>query len=326
MTIAICFSMALYNVSSHEINAGFQREFGIVRHFPTIYDDLPSTFADARQRAIDESNTHLRTNLIFYNVIILVAGGAASYWFARRTLLPIKNALESQSRFTADASHELRTPLTAMRSEIEVAQRDKNLTLAEAQQLLASNLEEIEKIETLSSNLLKLAHYDEGSAVAEFTPIELAPIIEKSLRAAAKLAKHRGMKLERALGPVSLEADAKSLQELLMILLDNATKYSKKGGRVEVRCAQIAHEAIISVQDSGIGIDEKEIPHLFERFYRADSSRTKAQVNGYGLGLSIAKSIVDAHHGSIEVASKLGEGTTFRITLPLAQPNSPHLV
>ena len=325
MFISIVFSVALYQTSSRELANNARRQITRLEQLP--FEDAevqPLKFSDFVAE-LEQSRAHLRASLIVYNLIILVAGGAASYWFARRTLRPIENALETQGRFTADASHELRTPLTAMKSEIEVALRDKNLSIPEARDLLKSNIEEIDKLEALSTSLLQLAHYEEGSSAVSFRKLILKPLAEKSVSKFKKIAEPRGITLVSDLGNIKLEADAASVQELMAILLDNAIKYSRDNGKVTFRTTVQGSHVHIVVQDEGLGIKASEIPHLFERFYRADTSRSKTRINGYGLGLSIAKSIVDAHRGSIDVTSTPGRGSTFTAKLPLTQRSGTDL-
>lgn len=319
MTISVAFSLALYQTSSRELAQNIARQATRIKQLP--FDDYslrPITITDLNEE-LERSRAHLRASLIVYNFIILAAGGAASFWFARRTLRPIQNSLETQSRFTADASHELRTPLTAMKSEIEVALRDKNLSATEARELLGSNLEEIDKLEALSSSLLQLAHYEEGSTVVTFKKIALKPLVESCITKLSKVANKRRITIRADLRNIRLAADEASLHELISILLDNAVKYSPDKSEVMVNTTTQSSSAVITIQDSGLGIKASEIPHLFERFYRADTSRSKTKINGYGLGLSIAKSIVDAHHGSIDVTSSPGKGSTFVVKMPLNQ-------
>jgi len=161
MIISISFSVILYRLSSMEIGRGLSRQGRILEQIPN--DRIPEPLQNLekiRQEQLVESNNHLKTNLIYFNLIIFILAGAASYYLARRTLKPIEEMVDLQNRFTADASHELRTPLTAMKTEIEVAMRDKNVKLSDTKQLLKSNLEEIGKLEVLSNSLLRLANYD----------------------------------------------------------------------------------------------------------------------------------------------------------------------
>jgi signal transduction histidine kinase len=325
MFISIAFSAALYETSSRELTQNAHRQAGRIRQIPGDIFDGTSLDPDMMQQELANSEAHLRASLVVYNLIILVAGGAASYWFARRTLRPIQSALEAQSRFTADASHELRTPLTAMKSEIEVALRDKNLSIDEARELLDSNLEEIDKLEILSTSLLTLAHYEEGADAMTLRKVDLTKLVKECVANFARIAESRKITLKPDLKAVKLDADPTGIQELLTILIDNAIKYSPDGAEVHARTLQQGHNAVIEVEDYGLGIKASEIPHLFQRFYRADTSRSKTRINGYGLGLSIAKSIVDAHHGTIEVTSTPGKGSKFVVKLPTSQKGNAEL-
>jgi len=225
--------------------------------------------------------------------------------------------MEAQNRFTADASHELRTPLTAMRTEIEVAIRDKKMNLLEARELLNSNLEEISKLEVLSSALLKLAKND-GQIAKEFSKVVVSDVIIEAYEKVESLAREKEIKIEchpelgsGSLPNVSILGDRQSLTELFVILLDNAIKYSPKNSKIKIVVLEDSKDVSIKISDSGIGIKASDLPHIFDRFYRADHSRNKDKVDGYGLGLSIAKQIVDFHGGNIKAESKAGKGTNF---------------
>jgi len=224
---------------------------------------------------------------------------------------PIEQALEAQSQFTADASHELRTPLTAMKTEIEVAMRDKLLNISDAKKLLKSNLEEIEKLEYLSSSLLKLARSENNHK--QFQNLLLNEAIEKSIKGLTPVANKKSIIIKAKLLKTRILGDESSLVEMFTIILENAIKYSDKGKTVHVQIVKEKEKVLVKIKDQGMGIKSSEIPYIFNRFYRADISRSKEKVFGYGLGLSIAKKIADSHHVSISVSSVLGKGTEFTI-------------
>lgn len=317
MAISLVFSGWVYQEATKELRTGLERQ-GVVFREP-VFGLVPTVerLQAIREDQLAQARGRIFNNLVYLNVFVLGAGGAASYWLAKRTMRPIKAALESQKRFTADASHELRTPLAVMRAEIEVSLRDKGLKLHEAKDLLASNLEEVQKLEILSTALLRLAQYQENGSALTMRQIELQPLLEKTTRKAKKLAAKRSIALVARFDPVSVRADSTSLQELVMILLDNAIKYSPDGSEISIRTVVDSEHADIVVRDNGLGIEPDAMPYVFDRFYRADSSRQKARAGGFGLGLSIAKAIAEAHSGVITVASKPGRGSTFTLRLPL---------
>jgi len=236
------------------------------------------------------------------NVAVLVIGGAASLYMARRTLGPIEQAMEAQARFTADASHELRTPLTAMQTEIEVALRDKNMSAQEGRELLASNLEEVNKLRSLSNGLLALANQDKENFVPK--PVSTKTILNAATSRTAKAATQKQITIDNRADNLSVHGDHDGLTQLFAILLDNAIKYSPVGTNIEITSTVKGSNAHISVADHGDGIKPEDLPHIFDRLYRADRSRSKEQIDGYGLGLSIAKKIVELHKGAIDVTSK----------------------
>jgi signal transduction histidine kinase len=248
----------------------------------------------------------------------LILGGSAfaGYMLAGRTLNPIADMVDEQNRFITDASHELRTPLTSLKAEIEVNLRDPNLSLDQTKSILKSNLEEVNSLQVLSDGLIRLTQYQQGQNELSFTTVQLSIVIKEAIRKVTNAAKTKHITITNDIRSVNLEGNQTSLTELFVIFLDNAIKYSPKQKTIHLTGKKNNGHIIIEITDQGIGIDEKDIPHLFDRFYRADKSRTKNAAPGYGLGLAIAKQIVDQHNGTIRVTSQLKKGTTFTIELP----------
>lgn len=313
MSISVGFSVALYTLSSQELTRGFRSQGQLME----LYGP-PESFEKLRLQQVRKSLQHLRANLVLLNVATLVVGGGAAYILARRTLQPIAEAMATQSRFAADASHELRTPLTAMQTENEVALRNSSLTRDQAKELLRSNLEEVAKLRSLSEGLLRLAQTN-GASDFPTRPVALQKIITAAVGRMSKAADQKQITIKAVKTNLAAQGDAESLTELVCILLDNAIKYSHANGAVTITTTLSQRMATIGVIDDGIGIAEKDLPHIFERFYRSDASRTRSAAGGYGLGLSIAAKIAELHRGRIEASSKAGKGTTFTVYLPLAK-------
>lgn len=322
MIISIGFSITLYQISSGEINRGLVRQNGVLRNFPVQRGDQSLSDLDQiLQNQLEESGSHLRTNLIYFNLLIFVLSSVASFFLAKRSMQPIEKAMDAQNRFTADASHELRTPLTAMRSEIEVSLRDKKMGLPDAKKLLQSNLEEIEKLESLSTALLKLARtQDENNQ--SFSEVSLEDVVTESYERVSALADKKQIDFETKLKDLKIQGDKQGLVDLFVILLDNAIKYSPIKTKIIITMEKERQNniypswAVVRIKDRGVGIKASEIPYIFNRFYRADTSRSKEKIDGYGLGLSIAKQIVELHSGKIIVTSRPGKGTEFAVKFP----------
>ena len=267
------------------------------------------------------AETKMRLKIILAGIDVLIIGvsAGAGYFLAGKTLKPIGEMVEGQRRFIADASHELWTPLTAMKTEIEVTLRDKKLGLPSAKNLLSSNLEEVDKLKSLTDYFLTLSKYQDTNNNLSWETFNLLPVAEEVCNRLQGLAKEKKVEIKKDLAPVLLEANKVSITELVSILLDNAIKYSHPEGKVIIGLEEKRGNVQIKVEDFGIGISETDLPHIFNRFYRADLSRTKNVVKGYGLGLSIAKSIVDLHKGKIEAQSVVNKGSVFTVALPLKQ-------
>lgn len=309
MIISGLFSLAVYRSLTLEISRGMRQQALRYMPFPSLIELDEEIFFQARRRVI--------VDLVMINSGILVISGIAAYFLAGRTLQPIENMVEDQKRFIADASHELRTPLTAMKTEIEVALRGKNLDIKDAKSLLHSNLEEVNKMQSLSNYLLTLNRYQDSQTRLPTEKIDLHEVIVKAVEGIRPLATTKHISIEDQSKITPITGNFVSLVELITLLLDNAVKYSHLNSRIIVSTSKDPRNAVIVVQDFGIGIKAGDIPYIFNRFYRADSSRSKSHEDGYGLGLSIAKNIVNLHRGQISVSSTPGEGSAFTVKLPL---------
>ncbi len=219
-------------------------------------------------------------------------------------------------QFSADASHELRTPLTIIKGETELALR-KPRSPEMYREALESNLEEIDRMNRIVEELLFLSRADLGEIKVASDPVQLDSLIQEVQQQAIVLGQDR--QVETTLGrvePAQVLGDEWRLREMLLNLVDNAVKYSRHTGTVQLSLVRDGNMACLSVRDHGIGISPEEQGHIFDRFYRTDAARAHFQ-KGTGLGLSICKWIAEAHHGRIQVESILGQGSCFTILLPL---------
>lgn len=313
--ISVLFSIAIYVTVNRELERLEHSQ--IVRQLQ--WQRLGPGPAIAMPDDIDVSEVRFRIimTLGLVDASIVLLSSLAGYFLAGRTLAPIAEMVDDQNRFIADASHELRTPLTSLKSEIEVTLRDKKIGLRDTKALLVSNLEEVNKLQNLSDNLIKLTQYHKVNGNMTFKEESIKNIISESMSKVSGVAKAKKIKIISNVKDTKIEVEKNTLTELFVILLDNAVKYSGKGKKVTVESSKTDGHIIVKVADQGIGITKEDVPHIFERFYRGDKSRTKSDTDGYGLGLSIAKEIVSKHNGSIAVESDSGKGTIFSVKLPV---------
>lgn len=307
MTISVLFSILLYRVASDEID----RAFGPRGEMTRVYISEDG-IVDVREKIIRDSNQRLFTNLLLFNALVLVAGGGASYLLARRTLVPVEQALEAQIRFSSDAAHELRTPLSVMRSEIEVGLRDTSASKKSQRELLESSLDEVQRMQTLTERLLLLANNHSIEPIR----VDVEMVAVEAMNRSISLAVSKDISIENNVASMSVLAEPESLTDVLTILIDNAIKYSPEKSTIVIESAVQDNTVELMVKDQGIGIREADKDHVFDRFYRADTSRSKLNVEGYGLGLSIAKRLIELQHGTVSVTSIVGKGSTFTIKLP----------
>jgi heavy metal sensor kinase len=235
-------------------------------------------------------------------------------------LARLETSFAALRRFTADASHELKTPLTVLRAGVERAVTSPR-TPAEMLPLMEETLQEINRMTELVDALLTLARADEGRAELHREAVDLRVIVDEAQETGELLAERSGVTIDVATpaGPVVVDVDRSRMRQLIMNLVENAVKYTPRGGSVTVRLTAGDGRVALSVADTGIGIAAGDLPHIFDRFWRADAARTRTgERAGTGLGLAICKWITEAHGGAIGVQSRPGRGTTFTVTLPLA--------
>ncbi|MDH4227874.1 MAG: ATP-binding protein [Deltaproteobacteria bacterium] len=220
-------------------------------------------------------------------------------------------------QFTADASHELKTPLTVMKGELEIALRGR-LSNEEMQEVLKSTLEEVDRMSGIVQNLLTLARTDVESGSRRMTAVRVDELLAEKFEQTKKLAAEKGVKLEiEKAAYVLVFADVIRLGQVIYNLIDNAIKYTDKGGVVSISLTEEAGSAVLRVKDTGMGISKEHLPYIFDRFYRVDKARTGG-AGGVGLGLSICKEMVESFDGTIGAESEEGKGTTFTVRIPLA--------
>ena len=235
-----------------------------------------------------------------------------------RTFDRLQRAINEMRRFTADAAHELRTPLAIIRTEVEVSLRECDLTGQEVSEPLRRAtgvvLTETLRLSNLVDQLLTLSRQETGLQRAHFERVSLRELLLDVVETLQVVAEEKGLRIVvNSASEQVVHGDETSLCQLFFNLIDNAVKYTPRGGTVTVVCDRDASNVRILVKDTGIGIEAKHLVHLFERFYRVEAARS---TGGTGLGLAICRSIVEAHRGKLEVESEPGRGTTFTVELP----------
>ncbi len=313
MGISFIFSVAIYNVATNEVcdrllDLKIQANNLDVDGYK--YPHLRDSLTNFEQNQCDAASIRIFTTLININTLILASGGIISYIMAQRSLRRIKNIHEAQVRFTGDASHELRTPLTTIRTELEVAMRDKKMSKTDMRRLLASNLEEINKLTSLSESLIMLSKLEHADLPIQSIKLDIvtSEIIQKYDKNAERI-KYIPPKKR-----IYIKGNLASIERLVTILVNNALNYSSKGSTIAIKLRSIDKRVLFTIANSGYGIEADKLPYVFNRFYRADDSRSS---KGSGLGLALAKEIVNFHRGKLSVKSERNGQTVFDFELPL---------
>ena len=280
---------------------------------PILNDPLKQV----QQQQDDNAHNELLAWMIYFNVIAIIIGVPISYWFAGRTLRPIEEAHKLQVKFASDASHELNTPLSVMKTENEVFLRQKSFTEPEARQQILSNLEEIQRLELLTNNLLALSDFDQPHNI-KLSAIKSTAVSELAIAQFRKMHQPEAERIKIDVENRKIFANLESLSQILVIFLDNAIKYSPKGSEVHIVGKQQDNSFTFSVIDEGPGITRKDMPLIFERLYRGDTNRS-SKTPGHGLGLALAKEIANANQAGLGVSNNSKKGATFTLSVNLAQ-------
>lgn len=314
MLISGLFSVAFYQVSTRELSRIIDR---IEQRNRNLELEPPPMMRGPSLEELQAAKWRLLVSLLTINGLILVVSGAAGYFLAGKTLKPIKLMVDDQNQFISNASHELRTPISTLRAEMEGSLLEAKISDKEARNLINSNLEELSKLQTLVNNLLELAKSHDLFEPKYDEKVSLREIIDLAVKAVKPLAKKKEIVIESNEEDYEVYGDKNSLRELLVILLDNAIKYSHAKTKVKIYTKEADQWIKILVKDQGMGIRKEDLAHVFERFFRSDTSRS--QTEGFGLGLAIAKQIVEQHQGNIKLSSVINKGTVFIIELPYAK-------
>lgn len=321
MAISLSFSGAIYAGINSELvridNVQKERQARVDAMKNYLQQNsfpLPPDQPQKESETIEFARIRIITALGFINLAILVLSGVGGYILAGITLDPISKMVDEQKEFVSNASHELRTPLTSLKTQIEVALRDKKMTFKDAKDLLKSSLDDVNGMQKLSNYLLKLNKYDINTKI-EITNLDLAQVVLNVIDNHIPQATNKGIKINEKIEQSFVKGNEESISELAAILIDNAIKYSGKSNKINV---SVTKKGTLIVKDFGVGISEQDLPHIFDRFYRADASRSKVKTEGYGLGLSIAKSISEKIGAKIKVTSSPGKGSIFTVQFQMS--------
>lgn len=254
--------------------------------------------------------------LAFLGAIALVIATIVGHILSGKAMIPLRQAYEKQRQFAADASHELRTPLSVVMASAELLQNDPSIQSPFLRQVIDDVRDEVKKMTKLVSDLLVVARSDNKALKLKPQKFNLSALIEQTARLMQPLAEQKKIDLQAEnLPKVEIQADEQKIRQLVLILVDNAVKYTPDGGRVSVRYESTEKGRVrFSVSDTGIGIAKEDQAKVFDRFYRVDKARSR-EMGGNGLGLAIAQEIVHLHKGRIWIQSELGQGTTFFVEL-----------
>lgn len=307
LLVCLMFSIAIYSSATNTMDRKpFRRAQMDSQMSVTVEDSADMFDLDIEQMMKERDDEVRRTmlaSLVGLNICVFVAGVFLSYLLARRTLKPIDDNMRAQEQFVSNASHELRTPLNTMRMENEILRRDKSATKDDYVQQVDSNLEEVDKLSALCTRLLSLSHNEK----IEMADVNIQEVATEAQMNIAQIANKKKIKITNKIEPFTLSANREALTEILEILLDNAVKYSPRESKVTIK----NDGRRIIVSDQGEGISEEDLPHIFERFYRAEKSHT---TGGHGLGLSLAQHLAEQQNLKITAQNNPKKGASFIIS------------
>lgn len=306
MVVSLAFSGVIYRSSTLELQRFAQAQ-------RVRYERRMSPLPLLDDELLTETKQHILFSLVILNAGILSLAGILGYYLSGKTLSPIRAMIDEQYRFISDASHELKTPITAITTTLEVALRDEKLSMSEARSTLSISLEEANRLQKLAEALLELTPTNISKS---FIPMDLSAAISQAQKTIQPLARKKQIVIKAKLTPIIILGEMDCLSRALVALLDNAIKYSPAKSSITIKMQVATKQLKLAIIDHGQGIEEDHLPFIYDRFYRADPARVRSHTSGYGLGLALAKQIIEEHQGKLLIQSKLGKGTMVTITLP----------
>lgn len=280
---------------------------------PKIYPSLQMNRFKVFRRTVDD----IERNIVIADGILLFLVALLGYIIAGRTLRPIQENVNIQKRFLADASHDLRTPLAIMKSESQVLLQTGSQDHVEFKEVIQSNLEEIDKMSRLVDDLLMMARTEEEPNKTMFSDVQIGELLQKASKKIMARAAQKQIDFSYELITDGvIRGEQYQLERAIQNILQNALNYTHEHGKISLSSTQRGSMYNITIKDTGVGISEKDIPHIFDRFYKASHSRNEE--SGSGLGLPIVRQIIERHGGTITIESEEGVGTVVHIRLPIA--------
>lgn len=273
---------------------------------------------DVMTNQIHEVMASMKRMIFLCIFVFWVISLGVSYFLAKRSMRPILNSWEKQKMFVEDASHELKTPLAVIQAKLEQLLTTPTHTILEEAENISISLNEVRRLNHLTRDLVSLTRSDTGDRTVNLKSIDISDFIHNIYSSYEELAKmnNRHMELNDTTHHQIISIDPELIQQLLVILIDNAIKYTNQDGHIWLCSSIHNNQWVCEVKDDGIGVQDKDKKYLFERFYRVDSSRTR-ETGGTGLGLSIAQWIIQSHHGTIKVLDNHPKGLIMKIMLPI---------
>ncbi len=303
-------------------NSGSQSAQGHIDSLSLYYKAVATSggykVAFASDNYINQNMMSLVGTLAAVCAAALLAFLGISVFLARRALAPVESTWRQQQQFVADASHELKTPLTVIRANNSILMSQPDATVGDQMQWIQSTETEAECMQGLVNDMLYLARPEDEGQSSMMGTVDWSDAVDEAVLQFESVAFERGLTLDSDIEKgCTVQGDETRLRRLVATLVDNACKYAEEGGSVTVSLCRAGTKCVLGVANTGAAIDPDDLPHLFDRFYRADKARVRSQ-GGFGLGLSIAKTIAEEHGGTIAVESTPTVGTVFTVALPMA--------
>lgn len=306
MALSLSFSVVIYHYAADELSEGLHSQYSELQassHHHIKYSGQEFAFWSERLMMV----------FVYFNLTVLILASTISYFLAKKTLRPLEESHNAQIRFTALASHELRTPLTAMRADTESILMNHSDDAVLLKRTLNANLADLERLELLANHLLEVSRI-RTKKTDNYQKFDLVEIMNSSIEQAKRVYPSKKLVINFKHQPLYIFGDPMAMQLVISTILDNSIKYSGTKPQIDIRLVRHSQSIEINIKDNGMGITKGDLPYVFKPFFRSNNLNS---LNGYGLGLSIAKEVIESHKGKIKITSPNQKGTVVEIILPL---------